>query len=65
MEVKIHPPDEFQPKVQAEVKKNELTREKNERKWMKELEEAYNDELTAAAKKLSVIYSYLYQILLL
>ncbi len=40
--------------MQAEIKKLELAREKNERKWMKELEGAYNDELTAAAKKIGV-----------
>jgi len=56
LEVKIHPPDEFQPKVQAEIKKLELMREKNERKWMKELEGAYNDELSEASEKLSVLY---------
>ena len=55
LEVRVHPPDEFQPKVQAEVKKLELSREKNERKYMQDLENAYNDELVVASEKIDVI----------
>ena len=56
MEVKIHPPDDFQPKVQAEIKKLETTRETNERKCLKDLETAYNDELKTASEKITVFF---------
>jgi hypothetical protein len=55
LEVKIHPPDQFQPKVQAEIGKLEETRERNEKKWMQELEEAFNQELQSAGKNIAVI----------
>jgi hypothetical protein len=54
LEVKIHPPDQFQPKVQAEISKLEEKREKNERKWMQELEQTYNKELQEAGKQIMV-----------
>lgn len=52
LEVKIHPPDEFQPKVQALLSKLEAAREKNERKFMQDLEKDYNAELNKAGEKI-------------
>ncbi len=54
--MKIHPPDQFQPKVQAEITKLEEVREKNEKKSMQELEAAYNKELEDAGKGIIVIF---------
>jgi hypothetical protein len=54
LEVKIHPPDEFQPKVQAEIKKLETERETSERKNLEELEKAYNQELMTASDLITV-----------
>ena len=56
MEVRIHPPDQFQPKVQAEIEKLEEKREKNEKKWMQELEDSYNKELIDAGKAILVSF---------
>lgn len=53
LEVKIHPPDEYQPKVQAAIAKLESEREKTERKLMQTIEKDYNAELSAAATKIS------------
>lgn len=55
LEVKIHPPDEYQPKVQAEIAKMESEREKSERKLMQTIEKDYNNELNDAAEKISKI----------
>lgn len=54
LEVKLHPPDKFQPKVQAEIEQLEMKREKNERAWMQQLEKAYNSELESAEKEVQV-----------
>jgi hypothetical protein len=54
LEVKIHAPDDFQPKVQAEIKKLETDRETNERRCMEELQTAYNMELIRAADRIKV-----------
>jgi hypothetical protein len=54
LEVKIHPPDVFQPKVQELIRQLEEKRERNERTWMKDLESAYNLELSDAAQKITV-----------
>lgn len=55
LEVKVHPPDEYQPKVQAEISKLEADREKAERKLMQTLEKDYNSELNEAATKISKV----------
>lgn len=55
LEVKIHPPDEFQPKVQAEIARIEAEREKTERELMQLIEKDYNAELNEAAKKITQI----------
>ena len=55
LEVKIHPPDEYQPKVQAAINKIEADREKAERKLMQTLEKDYNDELDKAAETINKI----------
>ena len=54
MEVKIHPPDQFQPKVQAVILDLENKREKNEKTWIQDLEAAYNSELVNASKEIMV-----------
>jgi hypothetical protein len=54
LEVKIHPPDVFQPKVQELIRQLEEKRENNEKNWMRELESAYNQELQDAAQKIQV-----------
>jgi hypothetical protein len=54
LEVKIHAPDDYQPQVQAEIKKLETEREGNERRCMEELQEAFNNELNTAASKIKV-----------
>ena len=53
LEVKVHPPDEFQPKVQAFIAAAEAKRETAERKLMQTLEKDYNDELNKCAADIS------------
>ena len=55
LEVKIHPPDEFQPELQSKINEMEAKREKNERESMKKLEEDYNKELKESATKINKI----------
>ena len=55
LEVKVHAPDLFQPKVQAAIQELEAKREKKERELLKKLESSYNDELTNASNEISKI----------
>ena len=52
MEVRVAPPQEYQPKVQAEIKLLEEQRETMEYKAMENLEKKYNEELVNAGKKI-------------
>lgn len=55
LEVKVHAPDLFQPKVQAAIQELEAKREKKERELLIKLESSYNDELTNASNEISKI----------
>lgn len=52
LEVKIHSPDIFQPKVQSLISILEEEREKKERYLLKDLEDFYNNELNDASKRI-------------
>lgn len=52
MEVRVAPPQEYQPKVQAEIKLLEEQRETMEYTAMESLEKKYNEELVNAGKKI-------------
>lgn len=52
LEVKVHAPDEFQPKMQVELRKIESEREKKERELMQQLEKDFNSELDEASQKI-------------
>lgn len=49
------PPQEYQPKVQAEIKQLTEKREISEYKLLESLEKKYNEELMGAGKKIKVI----------
>ena len=51
------PPQEYQPKVQAEIKLLDTKRETAEYKALESLEKKYNDELVSAGKKFQVFIS--------
>ena len=54
MEVRVAPPQEYQPKVQAEIKLLDTKRETAEYKMLESLEKKYNEELVGAGKKFKV-----------
>lgn len=53
LEVKVHAPDLFQPKVQAVIQELEEKRELKEKRLLKQLETAYNQELLSSSKEIS------------
>lgn len=55
LEVKVHAPDLFQPKVQAVIQELEAKRERKERELLKKLESSYNEELANASNEISKI----------
>lgn len=55
LEVRVSPPQEYQPKVQAEIKLLDDQREALEYKSLENLEKKYNEELINAGKKIKSI----------
>ena len=53
LEVKVHAPDLFQPKVQAVIQELEEKRELKEKRLLKQLETAYNQELLSSSQEIS------------
>ena len=54
LEIRVAPPQEYQPKVQAEIKVLDTNRETKEYKLLENLEKKYNEELINAGKKFQV-----------
>ena len=57
LEVKIHPPDIYQPQIQMLIQSLEMKRELKEKQLLKQIESAYNNELLSASNTITNIIS--------
>ena len=57
LEVKIHPPDIYQPQIQMLIHSLETKRELKEKQLLKQIESAYNNELLSASNTITNIIS--------
>lgn len=57
LEVKIHPPDIYQPQIQTLIHSLETKRELKEKQLLKQIESAYNNELLSASTAITNIIS--------
>ena len=57
LEVKIHPPDIYQPQIQTLIHSLETKRELKEKQLLKQIENAYNNELLSASNTITNLIS--------